>query len=196
MLVGMGLAYWSHSYVVVKQQSWGALTKHLSYRALAILVLNMAAYWYVAFEGFWMLNAVLWAFAIDYFLVGLLAVSLQRHVEPALEQALSTAKPSPASANGESPSRNANPSSTRAPSALLIDASLLGLSAVLTWLCIWLAPTHGRCPAAAASPTRNLLIEGAVHAQSPWTDAPDCALEWNLLYRFFFEDGGTLHLQS
>jgi hypothetical protein len=192
MLMGMGLAYWSSSRVA-RGEPLGALVKHLLGRAGAILILNEFAFIKLIPLGFWFMNAVMWALAIDYVIVGVFACVVLLYIEPALarliERSFSKAAEARVDNSEESATRKSASKSTASRSAaLIINAFLLAASIALFWVNIWTSPHQGECLASSSSPALTSLEVSAIHTTaSRWTDAPPCAINGSLLYNIFFQ---------
>lgn len=102
--------------------------KHLTLRAFAIIVVNTIVFTpFMLFLGrFVIINAILWALAIDYLIVGALALIVAFVVEPYLERMLEGEKQLSLVYHG-------------------INAFLLVAAIVTLWSSIWTAPNMGEC---------------------------------------------------
>lgn len=191
MLLGMGVAFFMASRA---KQGWSLkeLTMHYAKRMVAIIVVNEVAFLPVIIPtGIWLFNAVLWALAIDYFIVGMLAMALSHVVEPALVRLWPTSKQSARASrievDGEEAAVNSGAQQTseehaRRAAFYIANLSLLVLSFVSLWWNIWLEDSKGDC---------DLHRHQQMHPLA-FPDIPEsshCSVDARLIYEFFFHRG-------
>lgn len=146
--------------------------KHFGKRSVAILLVNQVAF--LTFElsqGIWLMNAVLWALAIDYFLIGMLAALLEFVVEPSIERFYRKLRP--------------HLTTSQPPSSIpfhIINFLLLGLSLVTLWWNIWLDQDHGNC-------SLHSQFVGTSVALPNLPSSAHCSLGGRLIYEFLFHTG-------
>ncbi|KAE8269512.1 hypothetical protein A4X09_0g2823 [Tilletia walkeri] len=178
ILLGFGLVFFVTSRA---QRGWtsSAQVGYVAKRALAILLVNEVTFlpMYPVFPV-WLVNVVLPALAIDYFLIGLLVVGLDYYVQPALERVWSSSKRT-GSSSGQVDESNDNSTSVSKYGGSIVswvlDALLTTLFFVAAFSTIWSAPNQGRC-----------LADEAIHTLAPPWLSGKCKFSASLIAKFFY----------
>lgn len=172
-LLGMGVVYWGQSRSKLGWSTWRMIS-HYFIRALVLAIVNELLGLVIARGRFLVLNIVLLALAVNYFLAGLLWLAIT-----ASEQALSRliASDSSEASSSEAESQplllTPNKNNSRTTSQIVWhahNAFLLALAVVTIWWNIWLSRDHGHCTgqssqvqqigsAAIGSTTNNLAFD-------------------------------------
>ncbi|KAL9933645.1 hypothetical protein V8E36_007303 [Tilletia maclaganii] len=195
LLLGFGLVYFVSSRA---QRGWTPLDQigYISKRALAIVLVNEATFLpFVYSSHIWLINIILPALALDYFLVGLLVVGLDYAVQPALDRLLATRGAKARADSGARRSRmvdEATPIAAGTKSAggslssWLIDAFLATLFFVTAFSTIWSAPHQGRCVATTSETRLTTSRSSQLHElAAPCLDAkckPSPSIIYQILY--------------
>lgn len=150
-------------------------------------------------RGVWLSNFVMLALAVDYLVVGFLAIALSAIVEPALvrlwsailgEQDGITQQSERAENDGrhitestavESGVNNQNISHAKLAAFHTVNLGLIALSAVTIWWNIWLDPQQGDCKQTSLHTTMAGNVRGGFEDEN-CTDNP-ARLFYNVLFR-------------
>lgn len=122
------------------------------------------------------LNAVLWALAVDYLITGALCLSFVFLIEPALINAIKKILLTRRGSSQSKAESSATFITLNTINLLLLIASIVNL-----WGNIWTSPNHGDCHSAISI------------AMFPPAD-PFCEINGNLIFRFFFQQVNCPHL--
>ncbi|KAK0553060.1 hypothetical protein OC844_006359 [Tilletia horrida] len=178
LLLGFGLVYFVSSRA---QRSWsaGAQVGYLAKRALAILLVNEVTFLpFFPSMKIWLLNIILPALALDYLLIGLLVISLDYYIQPALERWYSQRQKSAAPRSAPVPHSTQDSQQHSTFFSWIIDTLLATLFFVATFSTIWSAPDQGRCVAHHSADMHQL--------SAPWQSAPNCKVSASLILQFFW----------
>ncbi|KAI0025774.1 hypothetical protein F4780DRAFT_719853 [Xylariomycetidae sp. FL0641] len=152
LLLGMGVVYFSRSRS--QRLGWGAarLARHYALRAAVLTAITVGLGVVFTAGRYWFLNAVLFALAVDYLLVGLLWLLFAR-TEPALAAVAARFLPRDLVEEdaarplivGQDSIADKREGRARALAWHVHNAVLAVLTGVTIWWNIWLSPTHGHC---------------------------------------------------
>lgn len=163
MLLGMGVVYLGTSR---KQQGWSTwrLVRYFALRTLVLTAVMIVHSLVVTLGQFWMLNIVLFALAIDYFLAGMLWIGTNKSEElvtSGITRLLSrneTPREEDSDSDAEQPLLRAgqpladdNETKAQMLSWHLHNVLLFIFSVVTIFWNIWLSPNHGQCASEKAS---------------------------------------------
>lgn len=173
LLMGLGIAFFVSSRSQQRDKGWtvSRQLRHVFTRSIAIIVVNFLSIQLTAYlrSGFsqpiYILNAVLWALAIDYLFVGVLYVLWIAYGEPALASTLSSLQQRRRSRVEDGDERDGDdaevqPASTVAASTkpptnpyveLIVNTALVILGIVALWANVWTSPDQGHCKAATSA---------------------------------------------
>lgn len=198
MLIGLGLVYFSASRV---RQGWtvGRQIRHILVRALFIILVNTFSIQFFASASgrLYLLNAVLWALAIDYVIVGFLGLFIVVSLEPLLKRSfakLVDARPSPPATTDEEQEQVKQRAADMAWHT--VNLGLLLLSALALWVNIWTSPHQGECQVATTASDMASMVPswGLMSAVArPMADGQDrCSSPSKVLWDFIFQQGESL----
>lgn len=214
LLLGMGIAFFIASRSTkyekngkIRKQGWKSMEymKHIIQRTGAIILANYIASAMILTQGFWLANIVLIALAIDYLIVGVLAILLMFTIEPILQslwtKILSEEQSEANRRNEEVESTNTTLDPTPTPSqrAAFHSANflLLILGAFTLFLTVQVDPKHGNCRSSINSEltgggdVQAFILEAMSSNNKPppskWLIDRNCSnnigtLIWNLLF--------------
>ncbi|KAL0940517.1 uncharacterized protein CTRU02_203280 [Colletotrichum truncatum] len=159
-LLGMGVVYFGRSRAKL---GWSSvrMARHFAVRA-ALLTLVSSAMGLILTMQYWIFNIPLVALAVDYFVVGLLAIGIA-YTEPALASVFdrfvvgddAERTPLLEHPNGQTPSATKPSHKADRLSWHIHNFLILVLSFVTIWWNHWLSPTHGTCGIPAPTPTAS-----------------------------------------
>ncbi|CAO1626515.1 unnamed protein product [Jaminaea pallidilutea] len=185
LLMGLGIAFFVSSRSQQKDKGWtvSRQLRHVFTRSIAIIVVNFLSIQLTAYlrSGFsqpiYILNAVLWALAIDYLFVGVLYVLWIAYGEPALASTLSSLQQrqrrrSRVEDGNERDGDDAEvqpaatvAASTKPPTSsyveLIVNTALVILGIVALWANVWTSPDQGHCKAATSAGGLSTSVLGS-----------------------------------
>lgn len=185
LLMGLGIAFFVSSRSQQRDKGWtvSRQLRHIVTRSLAIVVVNFLSIQLTAYlrSGFsqpiYILNAVLWALAIDYLFVGVLYVLWIAYGEPALASTLSSLQQrqrrrSRVEDGNERDGDDAEvqpaatvAASTKPPTSsyveLIVNTALVILGIVALWANVWTSPDQGHCKAATSAGGLSTSVLGS-----------------------------------
>lgn len=192
-LLGMGVVYWGQSRSKLGWSTWRMIS-HYFIRALVLAIVNEILGLVIARGRFLVLNIVLLALAVNYFLAGLLWLAITAS-EQALSRLMESESTESSAEDHESQPllRGSAKSSAGKTSSIVWHAHnifLLVLAVVTIWWNVWLSRDHGHCTgqssqvmdigsAAIGSKTTNLAFDFWFYSvQTAFVVSPFPPLAW------------------
>ncbi|CAF3435334.1 hypothetical protein SNK03_007431 [Fusarium graminearum] len=148
LLLGVGVVYLGRSRTKL---GWSKLriARYFAVRTGVLILANFVMGFIITLGKVWLMNAVLFSLAIDYFLAGMLWLAIDS-TEPLLASALTRFFPEEEDDDeeneallGGSPVKKTSRAESISWHAHNVLLAVLGL--VTIWWNIWLSPTHGHC---------------------------------------------------
>lgn len=205
MLLGMGIAFFIASRVkkmnrdgtIIKQGwKWTEYMKHIVQRTIALIFANYVASALILFQGFWLANIVMIALAIDYLVVGTIAVLLMFAIEPLFQYFWSKVLTEEQESEEVEAAINSTSSPVKRAAFHSANLLLLLLSTYTLFLTVQVDPKHGDCKRSSTSDLGGaggdvelFLLEAITNKSPPskWLQERNCSndtgkLIWNLLF--------------
>ncbi|RFN50723.1 hypothetical protein FIE12Z_4961 [Fusarium flagelliforme] len=171
LLLGVGVVYLGRSRTKL---GWSKLriAQYFAVRTAVLILVNFVMGFVMTLGKTWLLNAVLFSLAIDYFLAGMLWLAIDS-TEPLLAKAISRCFPEEES-DEETEALLESGTTKKTTRAARIswhahNALLVVLALVTIWWNIWLSPTHGHCDInSAAGNDGRAPTDGPAVSHNPW----------------------------